>query len=81
MPHLFKKMYGSSAKEVESHLTTIPWLPHSTHSFVRITRINGVDRQLAAISAELDQLPPEEKKYVLKTGGPLTGDRLPDPIN
>src|SRR5580704_1878263 len=28
-----------------------------------------VDRQLAATSAELDQPPPEEKKYVLKTGG------------
>ena len=66
---LFKKMYGSSAKEVESHLTTIPWLPNSAHTFVRITTINGVDRQLAAVSAELDQLPPQEKKYVLKTGG------------
>jgi peptidoglycan L-alanyl-D-glutamate endopeptidase CwlK len=66
---LFKKMYGGDAKEVESHLVTIAWLPHSTHSFVRITRVNGVDRQLEAVSAELDQLPPEEKKYVLKTGG------------
>jgi peptidoglycan L-alanyl-D-glutamate endopeptidase CwlK len=66
---LFKKMYGENASEVESHLTTIPWLPHSTHTMVRITRVNGVDRQLAAVSAELDQLPPEEKKYVLKTGG------------
>jgi peptidoglycan LD-endopeptidase CwlK len=66
---LFKKMYGASAQEVESHLTTIPWLPRSAHTFVRITKINGVDRKLAAVSAELDQLPPEEKKYLLKTGG------------
>jgi peptidoglycan LD-endopeptidase CwlK len=66
---LFKKMYGMNAKEVESHLVVIPWLPHSTHNSVRITRVNGVDRQLEAISAELDQLPPEEKRYVLKTGG------------
>jgi peptidoglycan LD-endopeptidase CwlK len=66
---LLKKMYGENAGEVESHLVSIPWLPHSTHSFVRITRVNGVDRQLAAVSAELDQLPPEDKKYVLKTGG------------
>jgi peptidoglycan L-alanyl-D-glutamate endopeptidase CwlK len=66
---LFKKMYGENPKEVESHLVTIPWLPHSTHSVVRITRVNGVDRQLEAVSAELDQLPLEEKKYVLKTGG------------
>jgi peptidoglycan LD-endopeptidase CwlK len=66
---LFKKMYGANAKEVESHLTTILWLPHSSRASVRITRVNGVDRQLEAVSAELDQLPPEEKKYVLKTGG------------
>jgi peptidoglycan LD-endopeptidase CwlK len=66
---LFKKMYGANAQEVESHLVTIPWLPHSSHTAVRITRVNGVDRQLAAVSAELDQLPPEDKKYVLKTGG------------
>jgi peptidoglycan L-alanyl-D-glutamate endopeptidase CwlK len=66
---LFKKMYGENAKEVESHLATIPWLPRSTHTTVRITRVNGIDRQLAAVSAELDQLPPEEKKFVLKTGG------------
>ena len=62
-------MYGENPKEVESHLATIPWLPHSTHTVVRVTRVNGVDRQLEAVSAELDQLPPEEKKYVLKTGG------------
>jgi len=66
---LFKKMYGENAKEVESNLASIPWLPHSTHTVVRITRVNGVDRQLEAVSAELDQLPPEDRKYVLKTGG------------
>ena len=66
---LFKKMYGANAQEVEAHLVTIPWLPHSSHNAVRITRVNGVDRQLAAVSADLDQLPPEDKKYVLKTGG------------
>jgi peptidoglycan LD-endopeptidase CwlK len=66
---LFKRMYGENAKEVESHLVSVPWLPRSSHSAVRITRLNGVDRQLEAVSAELDQLPPEDKKYVLKTGG------------
>ena len=66
---LFKKMYGASAGDVESHLTSIAWLPHFTHNFVRITKINGVDRQLAAISSELEHLPPDERKFVLKTGG------------
>ena len=66
---LFKKMYGANASEVESHLTSIAWLPHFTHSFVRITKVNGVDRHLAAVSLELEQLPPEDRKFVLKTGG------------
>jgi len=66
---LFMAMYGANAKEVESHLTTIPWLPRSTHQSVRITTINGVDKKLTAISEELDQLPPDLKKYVTKTGG------------
>jgi peptidoglycan LD-endopeptidase CwlK len=66
---LFKKMYGANAGEVESHLTSVAWLPHFTRSVVRITKINDVDRQLAAVSSELEQLPPEERKYVLKTGG------------
>ncbi|MBV9489073.1 MAG: M15 family metallopeptidase [Verrucomicrobia bacterium] len=66
---LFKKMYGATAEEVESHLRTIPWLPKSTRQTVRVTTINGVDKQLAAVSAELDQLPKAEKKLVLKTAG------------
>jgi peptidoglycan LD-endopeptidase CwlK len=65
----FRAMYGNSPSEVEAHLVTIPWMPHSTHAKVRITSINGVDRALAAVSAELDQLPAEEKKYVTTTAG------------
>jgi peptidoglycan LD-endopeptidase CwlK len=65
----FRSMYGSSAREVEAHLVTIPWMPRSTHASVRITSVNGVDRALAAVSAELDQLPEEQKKYVTKTAG------------
>ena len=66
---LFKKMYGANAQEVESHLRTILWLPRSTHATVRITSVNGVDQRLADVSAELDQLPAAEKKFVLKTAG------------
>ena len=65
----FRAMYGNSPREVEAHLVTIPWMPRSTHATVRITSVNGVDRALAAVSAELDQLPEEEKKYVITTAG------------
>jgi peptidoglycan LD-endopeptidase CwlK len=66
---LLMAMYGASAKEVESHLTSIPWLPQSTHQRVQITTVNGVDKKLIAVSEELDRLPPELKKYVIKVGG------------
>jgi peptidoglycan L-alanyl-D-glutamate endopeptidase CwlK len=65
----FRAMYGNSPSEVEAHLVTIPWMPRSTHAIVRITSVNGVDRALAAVSAELDQLPEEQKKYVTTTSG------------
>jgi peptidoglycan LD-endopeptidase CwlK len=78
---LLKKMYGASAQEVESHLRTIPWMPKSTQATVRITSVNGVDQRLAAISAELDELPAVDKKFVLKTAGtfnwrPIAGTNL-----
>ena len=66
---LFRAMYGNSPSEVEAHLVSIPWMPRSTHARVRITSVNGVDRALAAVSAELDQLPEDQKKYVTTTSG------------
>jgi len=77
----FRAMYGNSPSEVESHLVTIPWMPRSTHKTVRITSVNGVDRALAAVSAELDQLPEPEKNSSQLPPEHLTGDRLPVPIN
>ncbi len=70
----FRKMYGDSATEVRRHLTRIPWLPRSTHGRYRITvtRINGVDRALAAVSRDLDRLvarEPSMKKYLVPIGG------------
>jgi len=65
----FNKMYGNSAKEVEANLVKIDWMPKSTNSKVLITKINGVDKALAKVSAELDELPENLKKYVTKTAG------------
>ena len=65
----FKKMYGHSAKAVKANLVKIKWMPKSTNRSVWVTRINGVDKKLAAVSRELDQLPPALKKYVTKTAG------------
>lgn len=59
----FKKMYGKSPKEVSENLTTIVWCPKIINTKIRITTINGVDKQLQKVSAELDQHP-EWKAYI-----------------
>jgi hypothetical protein len=64
----FMKVYGSSKKEVESHLTTITWCPKLVGQKIVVTKINGVDKQLIKVSAELDKHP-ELKKYLTNIGG------------
>lgn len=67
---LFDKMYGDCRKgEVEQHLTTIRWLPRKANQPLRVTRINGVDRKLAAISTELDALPKRFDVYLHPAAG------------
>jgi len=66
----FEKMYGDCrAGEVVRKLVPVVWLPHTWGHVVSITSVNGVDRALAAISRELDELPPEDKKYLYPPGG------------
>lgn len=65
----FRKMYGSSQEEVERNLVEIRWMPKSRNRRIRVTRVNGVDKQLAKISKELDQLPRALRKFCTKLGG------------
>ncbi len=66
----FDKMYGDCrAGEVASKLVSVVWLPKTWGHTVSITSINGVDRRLAAISRELDELPADDKKYLHPLGG------------
>jgi hypothetical protein len=66
----FDKMYGDCrAGQVAPRLVPVVWLPKTWGHTVRITSVNGVDKQLAAISRELDEMPPEDKKYLYPLGG------------
>jgi hypothetical protein len=66
----FDKMYGDcKAGEVARKLAQVVWLPNTWGHVVRITSVNGVDRQLAAISRELDAMPAASKKYLYPVGG------------
>jgi D-alanyl-D-alanine carboxypeptidase len=66
----FDKMYGDCSKgEVQSKLTKVAWLPKSGGGSVWITTVNGVAGRLRAISAELDVLPPDIKKFAFPSAG------------
>ena len=63
----FDKMYGDCRKgEIEAKLKDVAWLPKKSRQRLKVTSVNGVDAKLAAISAELDELPNSFDAY-LKT--------------
>lgn len=65
----FKKMYGSTPKEVRSKLAVIRWMPKTVNKKIRISSVNNVHKHLQAVSDELDRLPKDLKKYVSKIAG------------
>ncbi len=74
---LFDKMYGDCASgQVTPNLVRVAWLPNSWGHDVSITRVNGVDRQLAAVSRELDELPADLTRYLHPIGGTYNCRRI-----
>lgn len=79
---LFRAMYGASRREVEANLATVVWLPKTVGQRLKISRINGINEKLQAVSDELDRLPTALKQYVDNPAGtynwrPIAGtDRL-----
>jgi len=75
----FDKMYGDcKSGQVAPELVPVVWLPNTWGHVVSITSINGVDRQLAAVSRELDDLPAGDKKYLYPLGGTYACRRVAD---
>lgn len=65
----FKKMYGATKEEVESHLVAIQWMPKSRNRRIMVSSVNGVDRQLAKVSSDLEKLPRALRKFCAKVCG------------
>lgn len=62
----FKKMYGTTKSEVQANLETIYWLPSTSNQPLYVTRINGVNEKLQAVSDELDRLTQQpENRHLL----------------
>ncbi len=66
----FAKMYGDCRNgEVAKELVDVVWLPSRSRIKLKVTRVNGVAERIAAISAELDALPPAFNVYLLPPAG------------
>ncbi len=66
----FDKMYGDCrAGEVAPRLVRIVWLPKTWGHAIAVTPVNGLDRRLEAVSRELDDLPPQDRKFLAPIGG------------
>jgi hypothetical protein len=64
----FKKIYGNSKSAVELKLVEIVWCPKLVNQKIKVTTVNGIDKIVKRISAELDEHP-EFKKYISAIGG------------
>lgn len=68
----FKVMYGATPALVKENLVTITWLPKTAKQQLRVSRINGVDKKMQAISDELEKLPAHLLPYVQQVAGTFT---------
>jgi peptidoglycan LD-endopeptidase CwlK len=64
----FRKMYGNTEAQVRKNLTEIIWLPKTLKKPLLVTKVNNVDKQLQAVSDELERHP-ELLKYVNNPAG------------
>jgi hypothetical protein len=64
----FEKMYGD-CRHGGSQLVPVTWLPTSWGHALRATPVNGVARRLAAISEEIEALPPPIRRAAYPSAG------------
>lgn len=66
----FIKMYGDCRKgQTKAQLATVPWLPSRGGGTVMVTRVNGVDSALAAVSRDLEKLPDSMTRFLVPSAG------------
>ena len=66
----FNKMYGDCLTGgVARNLVDVVWLPKKWGKTLEVTRVNGVDKKLAAVSRELDELPAPFDAFLFPSAG------------
>ena len=69
----FKKMYGASARDVAANIAKVRWLDGK---WLRVTTVNGVNRKLEAVVAEVSKLPLALRERVTKSSGTFVWRRI-----
>jgi D-alanyl-D-alanine carboxypeptidase len=66
----FDAIYGDcTTGAAQRSLVDVPWLQRDGGGTIKVTRINGVADRLAAISAELENLPREMLRFLVPAAG------------
>ncbi len=68
----FRKMYGSTAREVESRLGPVQWVTGCKRTRLRATTINRVNLELEAVARDIENLPDATRKLACDLTGPYT---------
>ncbi len=80
---LFNAMYGDCTRnETAARILPVQWLPKKGGGVIRVTSVNGVDKALAKVSKELDDLPASFDRFLLNPAGgyvcrPVAGSKRP----
>jgi hypothetical protein len=66
----FFRMYGDCRKgEVQRRLRTVIWLRNTAPQRIQVTTINGIDKAVENLSAEIEQLPPRLRVAATRLSG------------
>ena len=66
----FAKMYGDCKRGATQRLLrTIVWLPKTAPQRLQVTTVNGIDRKLEEVSAEIEAMPPEIRSAASQLAG------------
>ncbi len=64
----FKKIYGNTKTTVKSNLVEVIWCPKLVNQKIKVSTINGFDKIVKNLIADLDKHP-EFKEYIKNIGG------------
>ncbi len=66
----FVKMYGDCRRGgVRRRLRNVVWLPHVARQVVQVTSVNGIDRVIEKIYAEIEALPRNTRSAAIRLSG------------